>query len=275
MSPKKTTADLQAGSHRVDIGIRKNPTVNRKTRRLGFGDYARPDHEFSELIWSARLELFSVVPTVYPTFLDVLAADVLPKYHRLAQAGFDFDKILWTERPFSRLSSSEAVLRDALVSWASHFNAKRDWLLNQSLRTLRDWSIDPRRLQSRTWNTLGDSSGVVVCGERFQFSTAGWEMLVFRWPVYAACVRKRFEEALSEYEKRARKYAESRGLRRVPKTYSLANLEWFALYQFAGMSSVKIAKKFPDSDPSTILKGVKAAAGLIRWNDLRRSPRRT
>jgi len=217
------------------------------------------------------LELFSVVPRVYPAFLDVLADHVLPKYHQLARAGFAFDNILWTERPFRRLSTDEAVLRDALVSWASRFNAKRDWLLDQALRTLHDWSIDPRRLESRTWNTLGDSSGVAACGERFRFSTPGWEMLVFRWPVYAAFVREQFEQALSEYEKRARKYAKSRGLRRIPGIYSVANLEWFVLYQFAGMSSVKIAKKLPDSDPSTILKGVKAAAGLVHWNDLRRS----
>jgi hypothetical protein len=63
---------------------------------------------------------------------------------------------------------------------------------------------------------------------------------------------------------------------RVPHKSSPANLEWFALYQFVGLSSKGIADRpnfasDPDAAPdeSTILKGVKAAARRIGWDSLR------
>ena len=72
----------------------------RKTARLGFGDYARTDPETSDLVWRTRLRLMKSVHRVYPKFLDTLATEVLPKYSGLAEAGFDFDEILWMDQAF-------------------------------------------------------------------------------------------------------------------------------------------------------------------------------
>jgi hypothetical protein len=65
------------------------------------------------------------------------------------------------------------------------------------------------------------------------------------------------------------------GLVRARRKYSPDNLEWFVVYQFAGMSSKIIADRVVaegnDVDESTVLKGIKAAAKLIGWNHLRQS----
>jgi len=67
------------------------------------------------------------------------------------------------------------------------------------------------------------------------------------------------------------------GLVRARRKYSPDNLEWFVLYQFAGMSSGTISDRYAAQgravEESTVLKGIKAAAKLIGWNELRQ-PRR-
>jgi hypothetical protein len=72
-------------------------------------------------------------------------------------------------------------------------------------------------------------------------------------------VRERFEQKLAEYEAASRKLAESRGLIRAPHKYSPKNLDRFMLYQFAALSSKKIADRLnPESygtPESGILKG--------------------
>jgi len=48
------------------------------------------------------------------------------------------------------------------------------------------------------------------------------------------------------------------------------------LYQFAGMNSTTIVVRYAEKgkflEESTVLKGIKAAAKLIDWNQLRPSP---
>jgi hypothetical protein len=68
------------------------------------------------------------------------------------------------------------------------------------------------------------------------------------------------------------------GLVRARRKYSPDNLEWFVLYQFAGMSSGTISDRYAAQgrviEESTVLKGIKVAATLIGWNQLRQ-PRLT
>ena len=52
------------------------------------------------------------------------------------------------------------------------------------------------------------------------------------------------EKKLLEYERHTRELAESLGLARVRRKYSPDNLEWFVLYQFAGMTSNTIADRY-------------------------------
>ena len=51
------------------------------------------------------------------------------------------------------------------------------------------------------------------------------------------------------------------------------HLKWFALHQLGGMSSTKLLQQHPNlkGAESTILKGIKAAAGLLQWQNVRKS----
>jgi len=113
-------------------------------------------------------------------------------------------------------------------------------------------------------------------GKTFEFSHPGWEVQALPWPAYGQCLRDSLEKRLVEYEEETRAFAESQGLIRVRRKYSPDNFEWFVLYQLAGMSSKTIADRYAEKDnfleESTVLKGIKAAAKLIGWNQLRASP---
>jgi hypothetical protein len=112
-------------------------------------------------------------------------------------------------------------------------------------------------------------------GKTFEFSHTGWEVQALPWPAYAQWVRNSFEKRLVEYEKVTRALAESEGLVRARTKYSPDNFEWFVLHQFAGMSSTTIVVRYAEKDKvleeSTVLKGIKTAAKLIGWNQLRAS----
>jgi hypothetical protein len=99
----------------------------------------------------------------------------------------------------------------------------------------------------------------------------GWEMELTPWAEYRKAVIA--EVRLKEYQRTAFKNATSNCVIRTPRTYSALNLDWFVLYQLAGMSSVAILKRYSrtesDGDESTVLKGVKAAAKLLGWGSLR------
>jgi len=93
--------------------------------------------------------------------------------------------------------------------------------------------------------------------------------VVTRSDVAKAPVR---DAALREYRKASKKLAKKRKLIRAPRQYSAVNLDWFVLYQFAGRSSSEIGNRKP-AMVRTILAGIKAAAELLGWNQLRKIPR--
>ena len=112
-------------------------------------------------------------------------------------------------------------------------------------------------------------------GERFEFDFGGGEMQLQTWAAYSKSVRERFEQRLAEYETECRQLAVSKGLVLAPRQHSPSNIEWFVLYQFAGMSSTQIVKQIRpsnrDVDESAVLKGIKTAAKLVAWDSLRKS----
>jgi len=269
--------------------------ARRKIGRLAYCEYVSPDSD-SIQVSRARLILFETVGRVYPKFLKQLSTRVFPLYRDLAEAGCMF---LGIDGP-KRLSPSELLtegsasssaghsadtpasmkkrhnLKSALSKWANEFNADRVWLMDDALRTLRGWHVAPEWMESLRWNPFyGHSSSAASTGDAFQFQYPGWETELFTWARYRQLVREQFEQELTRYENQTRKLAESCGLVRARKKYSPANLDWFVLYQFAGMSSTEIAKKnkvgeLEDPD-STVLKGIKTAAKLISWESLRES----
>ena len=273
----------------------------RKIARLGYSEYVAAGPEASPAVWRARLELIDAVNRVFPEMLKRLSADVLPAYAELASSGFNFDAILWNSRnsPHKMLPDGEEDdirvdkqtgritpvrhsprLKVALSDWASAFHCGCSWLLDDAIRTLQLWHVAPGWKQSLRWTPSGPGGVIVATGEPFRFECGGWEMQNLTWATYAKSLRERFERKLAEYEVSSRKLAESRGLVRTPHKYSPSNFEWFVLYQFKGLSSTQIAERMarrnPNVDESTVLKGVKAAARLTTWDRLRTpSPKRT
>jgi hypothetical protein len=80
---------------------------------------------------------------------------------------------------------------------------------------------------------------------------------------------------LDAYEQRLRSLLESRGAVRARHRYSVRHFEWFALWQLGGLSTTKLLKQYGGKgDESTILKGLKKAADLVQWTNIRNSPKR-
>jgi hypothetical protein len=210
---------------------------------------------------------------VFPRFLESLAANVLPIYSQLANAGHDFGNILWRPNAFELLSD-EPALESALFEWAHEFNAEEDWLIMGAFRTLRDWHIAPDWRASYKWNTFCSHDDVPVVGPDFEFRSGRWDVQLRSWPDYSLALRKKFEKTLLEYELNVRELAKAAGLVRTRRKYSPDNLDWFVLYQLAGISSTKIASQWSQRgtnvDDSTVLKGIKAAEMLLQWKSLRR-----
>jgi hypothetical protein len=253
--------------------------AKRTTPALTFSEYVSPESENSVQVWRARLEVIEAAKRVYPIFLRKLATNVFPLYERLAKQGRlakgrnDFDKALWGHSPYEALTENGG-LKAALRKWATHFNVEAKWLMDGALRTLRSWYVAPEWRKSVEWDSVHGRKEPAVIGETFEFSYQGWEVQLLTWPAYSQSLRQSFERKLLEYEKETRELAGSRGLVRARRKYSPENLEWFVLYQFAGMTSKKIADRYAMRgryvDESTVLKGIKAAAKLIGWNHLRR-----
>jgi hypothetical protein len=267
--------------------------VRRKTPLLAYCEYVSPDSD-SIQVSRARLLLFETIKRVYPKFLKKLSTEVFPLYQELAEAGCTFWGIdgprhLSPYELITQGSASSAAghtadtpasmkkrdnLKSALSKWAIEFYADRVWLMDDALRTLQHWYSAPERRQSLSWNPFYGHSASASTGEAFEFRCEWWETELLTWSRYSASVRQRFEETLLEYEKKTRKVAESCGLVRARQKYSPDNFDWFVLYQFAGLSSPKIADQWSRTheagvDESTVVKGIKAAAKLIVWDHLR------
>jgi hypothetical protein len=248
--------------------------VARRTPRLAYCEYVASDNS-SVAVQQARWDLMRCVRRVFPSMLEQLAVDVLPAYKELAKSDFKIEAILWHSRlsPVKELPE-DSSLRNALLRWAGKFHAEQDWFLDHMLRTLRGWHVASDWRSKLKCNPIGGVTSMVAWGEQFIFECEGWEMQKLTWAGYSRSVREQFEEQLSAYQIASRKQAESHGLVRAPHKYSPENLEWFVLYQFAGLSSKKIADRADlFSDESTILKGVRTAARLIGWDSVRKTAR--
>lgn len=212
--------------------------AQRKTPFLAYCEYVSPHANNSIQVNRARLRLIDAVRQVYPRLLEKLSSDVFQYYSQLANRGYKFDRILWSPRisPYEALPADSELKRE-IAKWAAAFNADVDWLKDGALRTLRDWYVAPDWRQSLRWHSGYTHQNAVSTGKALEFRCEGWETELLTWSAYSKSARQRFEETLLEYEKGTRKLAESCGLVRAQRKYSPDNFDWFALYQFAGLSS--------------------------------------
>lgn len=260
----------------------------RRTPLLAYSEYVAPDRGNSSQVWKARLELIETAKRVYPRFVQMLRSTGLPLYRDLANTGYDIESILWRPAGVSpfELLPEDSGLKLALRNWAAEFkinwqNASQEsaevWLMDEALRTLRDWNIAPDWRDALRWHAM-HSSDTVASGDLFEFHFMGWQMQQVTWARYSEMAHDWFETELANYQKKARELAQSCGLIKAQKKYSPDNLEWFVQYQFAGWSSTKIASRWAEQhkavDDSTVLKGIRAAAKLVAWDRLRSRPQK-
>lgn len=270
--------------------------TKRKTPSLAYCEYVSTDPHDSIQASRARLLLFETVLSICPKMLKELSDKAFPLFEELAGTGHRFWGINGPQHvsPCELLTQTSAAssggytadtpastkkrrkLKSAFDVWANAFHVTERWAKDEAVRTLGHWHRDPEGRKSLRWNPFYVHSSRASTGEPFQFRCEGWETELLAWSRYSKSVRQRFEEKLREYEKATRQQAESCGLVRSQRKYSQVNFEWFVRYQFAGWSSTKIADECSSKHPrgldeSTVLKGVKAAAELVGWTELRKS----
>jgi hypothetical protein len=245
--------------------------AKRTTRRLGLGDYVSPDPEDNQSVFIARIALIEATRNPLPEFLQTLFDKVFPEYCRLVAGHPEFREFTFTWQMFRSVSPRTEFeqFNGVLTGWARRFNAEEDWVLPQAWRALHAWDRFPESRKALEW-WQGQAARNTFLSDPFRFEFGSWWVQTTSWTRYRADMQKAFDQAVKEFESKARAAARSHGLIPAPRTHSPANFKWFVLYQFAGFSSTEIASRGNgDYDDSTILKGVKAVRRLVGWKRLR------
>jgi hypothetical protein len=243
-------------------------------------EYISSDQSENSEIAGARWEFMEVVRRVLPRFFEQLRARVYPTYARLAENRCGYWEPGWRFETWQLHSDRDNQLTPCLLAWARAFNAEEAWIFEGALQTLWLWHQYPEWRESLDISGFRSFRGVEVLTSEeersFQFEDPGWDPQFQRWARYRAYIQKQFEKKLDAYEERLRSLAESRGAVRARYRYSVDNFEWFALYQLANMRAARILQQRTDlkGDESTIQKGVKAAAALLRWQNIQPARKR-
>jgi hypothetical protein len=245
-------------------------------RNLGWGEFILPDQSQNTEIAGARWEFTKMVRRVFPRFFEQLRERVYPSFARLAENRPGYWELGWTFETWQLQSDPDQQLMPCLLGWAREFHADETWILEGALQTLWLWNGDPKLRESLDMFGFRSSCCVDVLTsdeERlFTFEHEGWDPQTQRWGSFRDSIKGKFQKHLDTYERRLSSLMESRGAVRARKRYSADHFAWFALYQLGGLSATKILQQHPalKGDESTILKGVKTAAGLLQWTNVRK-----
>ena len=218
--------------------------VKRKNPTLSPGPYVSKDPEASIAVWVARARLIGVVKQVLPELLTELAENVFPAYAAAVTGELSYEA--WY-KPFDE--------------WAVKFNIGPGWMEGQAYHTLEAWRVDPALLETREWSHPVYSR---MPSNAPRFECDGRDMELETSREYKKRVRAKVKEHLANISKNEPNLAQTKRLIPTPRQYSSQNLEWFVLYQFAGMTAKKIADGHAGTvEDSAVFKGVRAAAKLL------------
>lgn len=254
---------------------------SKRVRYPGWGEYIVTEQSENFQVAGARRKLMEAVQRVLPRFFEQLREQVYPTYARLAENRPGYWESGWTYETWQLVSDRDRQLTPYLMAWAKAFHVEEtDWILQGALQTLALWHG-----HEKSRNSLDISGFRVYCcvdtlssdEERlFTLEHCGWEPQSQTWASFRDIIQREFKRQLGAYEQRLRSLMESQGVVRARHRHSLKHFEWFALYQLGGMSTTRILQRCPDlkGDESTILKGVKTAAGLLQWKNIRKARKR-
>jgi hypothetical protein len=243
----------------------------RKNERLATGEYCQ---------WGpigARRELINAIKTNVPEFFEQLREDVYPAYAHASEA--------WSsehdEPPtWMFVRSHRSQLKAAIEQWARNFklNAEEEedeektWILEGAVSLLWHWHRYPKTREALDVQAflLPSSGGWGLFNEaerEFHFSgdPPRWNPQTQTWAEYNKEVIYWFKQELCQYKQKIRALAKQRKGVRVQSRYSSDDFKYFALYRFRGMSPEKIFQHLKQGgDPSTVRKGIKAAAKMLQ-----------
>jgi hypothetical protein len=245
--------------------------------KIDWSDYVLPDQGQNTETAGARWLLIQEISLVFPGFFEELRDRVYPTFAHLMESRPDYWEPAWTFATWQLQPDPDRQLASVLSDWARRFHAEEPWILDGALRTLWLWHRDP---ELREYLDIGGFR-YVCCADtlsseedrEFTFTHAGWDPQFQRLEGFRHSLKKEFQTQLDAYEQRLSSLMELGGAVRARKRYNRVHISWFVLYQLGGMSSVKILHKHPDlkGDESTILKGVKATAHLLQWENVRKA----
>ncbi len=249
------------------------------------GEYLNVGHHGDDQTVNARQYFVGVVRDVVPGFFEELQSVVYPRYVACARRvrgkpsrGAGHWQTGWY------LSTWEAQLgrsnfKSILLTWAERFGcAEEAWILEGALESMSAWyrvpGIESGDLRRFCRPIAGN---VLVDYEPFSFEDRGWSPQFERWAEFRRRIEVRFTEELGTYQRRTRGLIESKKGRRAQRRISRDNFKWFVLYQIRGMSLSKIEdlRGSDFGDESTVRKGIRAAARLLGWTEIRDGRRLT
>jgi hypothetical protein len=267
------------GGHYLMMGIAGGEATKqiKPVRNLAWGDYILRDQGQNTELAGSRWILMEVVSRVLPRFFEQLSDRVYPTFARLAKDRPGYWEPGWTFETWQLQSDSNQQLTPVLLGWARRFHAEETWILEGALQTLWLWSQDLELLKllyiggfrsSCCVNTLSSEAE-----RQFTFTHDGWDPQFQTLASFRGLFKKQVQSDLDAYVQRLSSLMESQGAVRARKRYRVAHFEWFALYQLGGVSSNLILGQgsSQSGDESTILKGVKAAAGMLQWKNVRKA----
>lgn len=240
-------------------------------RRFAFGEYFTPNNPFhtNDEAAGARTHFIEIVQTVSPAFLRQLRDRVYPQYAALASDSTGYWRPGWRFDTWQTLSDRENRFTPTLRAWAIGFHLDETWVLEGALQTLSLWHRSPSLRESLPLYGFRFPRGgrqLIGDGEvAFEFADSfGWLPQYETWLAYRQKARKRFEQALADYENRVRALAEARGAVPASRLFRPESFEWLARSQCCGWTLERILGTAPMvEDKTTISKGMHKAARLI------------
>jgi hypothetical protein len=238
-------------------------TTESKPNRLTDADYIDPAN--SQDTENARGLLLEILHEHIPEFLDELATAVFPHY-----------KVYASCTDPKKTTTEEAHYRATLRQWATRFQLREEWLLEQSTVIMDCWLKSPADLKHRNWFAIVAVSGVAALD--FTVSFGGWNLLYESCAQFKERAHWQLNQALAAYEKDARELAQSEGYIPARHKFSRAHIYWFALFQFRGWTYRRILdelnstkSEYAPGDESSLRKGLKTARQLLDWKHPRRA----